>query len=192
MGAPDLLWLEGRGFSFVLGPVNALGHKLCVGGRKSVEASHQRVLQRGRHVECWQWSRQLIAVAHVSEPAGLQYGFGQLFKEERHTLCLRQDLGLEHFGQALRSPSPIGLPLSNSPNRAEDRGTQQTGRCLLAAVVKHRFPAGIPKALQNRGVQLCQPQGQPPPIRTDHPAFGPGAVHPGDKSPIPICRYRIR
>jgi hypothetical protein len=71
MGAPDLLWLEGRGFSFVLGPVNALGHKLCVGGRKSVEASHQRVLQRGRHVECWQWSRQVIAVALVSEPARL-------------------------------------------------------------------------------------------------------------------------
>ena len=60
-------------------------------GGQSVEAGHQRILQRRRNGQWGQWTRQSIVVASLDKEVRLKDGFGKLLDKQRYAFGFVQD-----------------------------------------------------------------------------------------------------
>jgi Recombinase/Resolvase, N terminal domain len=63
---------------------------------QTVEASRQRIVQRGRNRQRRQWPGNLVPVGAASKKAGIQHCLSQLLDEERHAVGPLDDL-LQHL-----------------------------------------------------------------------------------------------
>ena len=75
--------------------------RYLLGRRQIVQSRHQRILQRRRDRQGWQWPAQAVATGCCVQQARLEHRFGQFLYEQRNAVGLADDLGQHFVGQRL-------------------------------------------------------------------------------------------